>query len=374
MSDRPTRILVIKLGDLGDCLLATPALRALREARPNDTIELLAPMSARHIFGASNLIDRHLVLPLATVMDVTSRGLVGPLIVPAIAGVLQRRRYDVCIALQHLTTPAGIAKLAGLVMASGAKRRVGLNNGRGWFFTESALDQGFGAMHEADYWLSTVALLGADSAPRPTELPVSAQDHVRAENLSGQLPRPLIALHPGSGSYSVARRWPVERFAEVGRQLVARYGGSVVVIGNEGAINGYLATTINAIDLTGRLTVGGLAGLLGQVDLLVSNDSGVLHVGASARAPMVAIFGPTDARAWGPYFGRAEDALRAEIVHVPLGCRPCLYREHTLGWRDGCATRDCLALVTVEMVLEAASKLLLQFQDTHQTWQCAANR
>ena len=361
MVSRGLKILVIKFGDLGDCLLATPALRALREARPDAVIELLAPSSARQVFGGSDLIDRHLVLPRWNPKGQFPVTTANPLVLAALACALKRRHYDVCIALQHLTTTAGIAKLRGLVLATGAARRIGLDNGRGSFFTDSYRDTGFGAMHEADYWLQTVSLLGADSSPRPTELIVKAEDREQAAILLSNLPRPLIALHPGSGAYSVARRWPVERFVETGRRLQSMHGGSIVVIGNEATINGHLAMGLNASNLTGRMSVGVLAALLEKVNLLVTNDSGILHVGAAARVPMVAIFGLTDARSWGPYYGRREDRERAAIVHVPLGCRPCLYREHALGWREGCLTRDCLQLVSVEMVLAAASQQIRRF-------------
>ena len=360
-STRGLKILVIKLGDLGDCLLATPALRALREAHPDAIIDLLAPGSAQQVFSGSDLINRHLILPRWDATGRISASTANPLILPALAGALSRRHYDVCIALQHLTTAAGIVKLAGLVLSTGAPRRIGLDNGRGTFFTDRFPDTGFGGIHEADYWLHTVSLLGADSSPRPTELIVTSEDRERAASFIRNCPRPLIALHPGSGAYSVARRWPVERFAEAGRRLRAIHGGTLIVIGNEAAVNGQLASEIPATDLTGKLSVGVLAAILKSVNLLVTNDSGILHVGAFGRAPIVAIFGLTDARSWGPYYGRSEDGARSTIVDVPLGCRPCLYRDHALGWREGCLTRDCLQLVSVEMVVAAANKQIDRF-------------
>jgi heptosyltransferase-2 len=100
-----------------------------------------------------------------------------------------------------------------------------------------------------------------------------------------------------------------------------------------------------------------LAAVLARVDLLVTNDSGVAHVGAAADAPIVVVYGQTDPRTWAPYYGDPS-RRRAAHVQVPLPCRPCLYRKHELGWRSGCATRDCLELVSVGMVVAAAERRL----------------
>jgi lipopolysaccharide heptosyltransferase II len=341
------RILVVKRGDLGDFLLTTPALRALREARPRARIDLVAPRLASRIVGGAGLVDRHIPLPRA-------RGL--PLLV-GFAKQLRRGRYDACVLLEHLTTRAGIVKYAALALASGAPRRYGLDNGRGWFLTDRVHDDGFGSRPEAEQWLRVVALLGADPSPRPTELPVSDAEHRAAAALLDGLPRPIVALHPGGGEYTGARRWWPERFAAVGRELVARHGGSLVVVGNEIGLNAAVAAACGARDLSGGTSLGQLAALLGRVDLLVTNDSGVAHVGAAANAPIVAVYGQTDPRTWAPYYGDAARS-RAEAVQVPLPCRPCLYRKHELGWRSGCATRDCLELVSVGMVLAAAERRL----------------
>jgi heptosyltransferase-2 len=354
-------ILVVKPGDLGDCVLTTPALRALRLARPRARIDLLAQPIASAVVGGTDLVDEHLRLPRQALDAAARRGPLGLPFLLAFAARLRARRYDACVLLQHLTTRVGTLKYAGLLLASGAPRRYGLENGRGWFLTERFPDDGFGARHEADYWLGVVGLLGADPAPRPTELPVSDADRRAAADLLRGLTRPIVALHPGGGDYAtVARRWAPDRFAALGRRLAERRGASLLVVGNERGLNAAVAAGCGGRDLSGRTTLGALAALLGESDLLVSNDSGVAHVGAAAGVPMVAIYGQTDPRAWGPYYGKPAGD-RAELVQVPLPCRPCLYRRHELGWRHGCATRDCLELISTGMVLAAAERQLDRF-------------
>ena len=352
------RILVLKLRDLGDLLLATPALRALREAQPGARIDLLAQPFAARIVRPARLVNNHLAMPRETLERAARRGPGGALFLAAFVGALRRRRYDACVLLEHLTTGRGVLNYAGLTLATGAPRRFGLDNGRGWFLTDRAPDAGFSARPEAEYWLSVVAMLGADDRLRPTELPVTEADRASAEGLLAGLRRPIVALHPGGGPYAQARRWPLDRFVALGATLRDRRGAELVVVGNEPEPNGALAAATGARDLTGRTPLGVLAALLGRVDLLVTNDSGVMHVGAAAQSRMVAIWGQTDPRAWGPYYGRPGTDGLAETVELPLPCRPCLYRGRELGWRGGCATRECLELLSVGRVLAAAERQL----------------
>lgn len=352
------RIVVIKLGDLGDFVLTTPALRALREAQPSARIDLLAPASASAVLSGTDLIDCHLRMPQVLLEAAPRRGPAGAVFLGAFAGALRRRRYDAAVLLQHLTAGPGVAKYAALVLATGAPRRYGLDNGRGWFLTDRAPDEGFSAHHEAAYRLRVVGLLGADTRPRRAELPIEPADRAHASQLVAGLGGPLVAIHPGSGPYARARRWPLERFVAVGRAVRDRHGAGLVIVGNEGELNAPLAAATGGRDLTGRTSLGHLGALLASVDLLVTNDSGVMHVAAAVGARMVAVFGQTDPRAWGPYYGDADAEGRAEVVELPLPCRPCLYRGHTLGWREGCATRECVELLSVGRVLAAVERQL----------------
>jgi heptosyltransferase-2 len=297
-------------------------------------------------------------MPRETLERAARRGPAGALFLAAFAGALRRRRYDACVLLEHLTTSRGVVNYAALTLATGAPRRFGLDNGRGWFLTDRTHDAGFSARPEAEYWLSVAALLGADPRPRAVELPIRATNRAAAAELLGGLPRPIVALHPGGGPYALARRWPLERFVELGRALSARRNASLVAVGNEAELNGRLAAATGARDLSGRTPLGTLGALLGQVDLLVTNDSGVMHVGAAAGARMVAIWGQTDPRAWGPHLAPEQDRGLLETVELALPCRPCLYRGTELGWREGCSTRDCLELLSVGRVLAATERQL----------------
>jgi ADP-heptose:LPS heptosyltransferase len=167
-----------------------------------------------------------------------------------------------------------------------------------------------------------------------------------------------VALHPGTGSYSPARRWPPERFAAVASALISDGLTPVVVAGPGeedlahevmGAIEGWAAL------LSGTPTPRHLAALLARCRLFVGNDSGVMHVAVAAAVPVVAVFGPSNHRAWGPY---DPGTLSTRVVRADIPCSPCLYRGQSLGLRNGCGDSQCLGVVHPEAVIHAARDLL----------------
>ncbi len=346
------RIAVIKRGDLGDLLLALPALRALRDALPEARIDLLGSRLASEVFRDLDLVDR--VLPLPASKPRLLRGCVDVL---GLVVSLRRHGYESAILLEHLTTGAGALRYAAALAATGAPRRIGLDNGRGWFLTDRVPDAGFGARHEADHWLSVVARLGADATPRRVGLADDPEADARADALVASAGDRYCVLHPGGGGYSVARRWPVDRFVEVGRALT-RDGLGLVVVGNESDLNATLASATGALDLTGQTPLRVLRRVLARAALLISSDSGIVHVGATTDVPLLAIYGLTDPRAWGPYRPEPWLRVRTRIVERPLPCRPCLYRGRALGFRNGCATRDCLMGIGSAAVIDLARELL----------------
>ena len=359
-----SRILVVKLADVGDTLLATPALRLLRDSYPRAHIAALTAPHSVAVLHGSALVDEIITFDQHR-FDRVSAILRPRALLAAASELLALRgaRFDALLLFHHLITTWGVAKYAALCLASGAKRRVGLDDGRGWFLTDRVLDPGFGHQPEAEYCLSIVRKAGAEGRAGGLELPVERPDRDFAEAALRAIPRPWVAIHPGSGGFSLARRWPADGFAMVADVLAREIGAGIVLVGGkeETALAAEVRALMSAspLDLTGRTTLGQLAAVLGRCDLLIGNDSGVAHVGAAAGTRVVAVFGPSNHLAWGPYEpGASPCAARHRIVRVNLPCSPCMYRNHSLGLRYGCATRDCLRLVTPEMVLAQAGQLL----------------
>src|SRR5205823_900144 len=131
----------------------------------------------------------------------------------------------------------GALKFAAVALASRAPLRAGVDNGRGWFLSRRVADRGFGAQHEAEYWLDVAALAGADPRPgdRRITIPITADDHAAAAALLAGLglpgSGPLVAIHPGAGWYSLARRWPAAHFAALIATLVRERQADVLLLG-----------------------------------------------------------------------------------------------------------------------------------------------
>ena len=355
------RILVIKLADLGDVLTATPALRALRGAYPQATIDLLLTHHTQALMAHSKLVNTLISsdnFRFFHPSEVLQPGLLKEGL--AVLGQVRRRGYDAVVLLHHLTTRAGAMKYATIAKVSGAQTIVGLGPGhkRDSFLTHAVPDLGFGAKHEIDYWLAVVALLGAKSDDRRMDLPVSPADRAWADlmlavNWPGSRTGPVVVVHPGSGGFSPARRWPAEHFAAVADYL-AEQGANIILVGTAGdgteAVRAAMHTT--PTDLTGQTSLHQLAALLQQTDLFIGGDSGVTHLASAGGGPLVAIFGPTNAAAWGP-LGPNQQTLQAG-----LPCVPCAYAGHKVGLRLGCEARTCLKLITPAQVIAAANRLL----------------
>jgi heptosyltransferase-2 len=229
--------------------------------------------------------------------------------------------------------------------------------------TDWALDRGFGWRHEVDYCLDVVGVLGArhPDAPR-LELRVTPDDEGWAAARCDELRlRDAVLLVPGSGAFSRARRWAPEGFAEVGRALLDKHGLTPAVLAglepDETRLAGDVAQLIGPVARVAPAAPSpqALGALLRRCRLVVANDGGVVHVATAVGTPVIAIFGPSNDRAWGPY---PPDDPRHEIVREALACAPCIHRGHRFGTPQGCAARTCLAILEVPSVLAAAERVL----------------
>lgn len=366
----PRRILVVKLADLGDAVLATPAIDALRRAFPTARIDALTTPAARAVLDLCPAVDRTIGFPKALFDRPTDLAHPGRLVTMArLAAHLRAQRYDAVVLLHHLTTGFGALKFRALARATGAPVVAGLDNGRGTFLTHRATDLGFGGRTEWEYGLDIVAALGVPTDGARANLAVPDSARAAADRLLGQagIAEPFIVVHPGVGSYSQARAWPADRFAAVARDLRASTGLPIVAVGtrDEAAGAGPLLAEDGVVNLLGRTTIAELAAVLARAALVIGADSGVAHLTAALRRPTLAIFGPSNHDAWRPmgaalhYVGtRPFPDAGALVVRAPIPCAPCLYTGYTLGQRQGCTLRTCLDWVAATEVVEAALHML----------------
>jgi N-acetylglucosaminyldiphosphoundecaprenol N-acetyl-beta-D-mannosaminyltransferase len=167
---------------------------------------------------------------------------------------------------------------------------------------------------------------------------------------------PRVAIHAGSGGYSVARRWDADKFAAVADALHDEYGAELVLVGGKGDDTAALKAAMRAParDLSGQTTLNELAGVLATCNLFIGADSGVMHIAAAVGVPVVAIFGPSNADAWHPW----TPGGRHIVVSSRPECAPCSYVGFSVGLRNGSEARTCMRMVTPAHVLSAARALL----------------
>ncbi len=356
------KILVVKLADIGDLLTAVPALKALRAGLPEAGITLLAPPHSAPVLEGSPWVDR--IITFEKHRFDSPRGLLSPgnwVELGRLAWQLRRCRFDWVVLMHHLITGWGVLKFALLSLAA-APRRLGLDDGRGWFLTHRLPDPGYGGLHEVECWLRLVGVLGISPVDRRIEVPIGDLDRVWARQALADLgAHPPVAVAPGTGAFSPARRWPPDRFAAAATRLADRFGIGVVLVG--GPDNRAEAEVFRAhyrgplVDLVGRTTIRQAAAVLAGCKLFLGNDGGLMHLAAAVGTPVVAVFGPSNHRAWGPWRPDRPELARVVRTWLTLPCQPCLYVGNELGRRWGCDSLACLQTIQVEDLLAVVDSM-----------------
>lgn len=342
--ERSGALLVRAVNWLGDAVLTTPALGALRAARPEVRIELVARPAVAELFRGHPDVDGVLVYDKAG-RHAGARGML------RMARELRRRRYGAAILFQNAFDAALLAFLAGIPDRSGYA-----TDGRRMLLSRSVpVTEEILRLHHAEYYLRLLSGLGIPVPPSPAlRLHVAPEEReamrARLETMGVPGGRRILGINPGA-TYGSAKRWFPERFAAVADALSEEWDASVALMGS--APERPLAEEIEAAmrrrpaNLSGRTTVRELMALLASCSFLVTNDSGPMHIAAALGVPIAAIFGPTDWRATSPW------TRRARIVRVDVDCSPCRRRECDRG-------HECMKGVTAEMVVDAARDLMAE--------------
>lgn len=346
-NESPSRILVRAPNWIGDAVMCEPALRGLRALFPKAELTLLAKPAIAELFIAYPGIDRRLVYDDRGV----HAGLSGKW---TLAGLLRRDRFDLAVLFQNAFEAALITWLAGI------RRRYGyVTDGRSFLLTDPVARPDPAALvHQVHYYWDLLKPLGATGSPSVPALAVSENEIRAMDERFGELgigrDDLIVGVNPGS-TYGSAKRWLPERYAEaalrVCRRLEEKQGRpvSVVILGAKGEeeLGRSVAErlTVRSAVLSGRTNIRELMAATKRCTILLTNDTGPMHLAAAFAVPVVAVFGPTDWKTTSPY-GQA-----ASIVRQPVDCAPCLLRECPIDHR-------CMTGVTVDMVCHAAVEQL----------------
>ncbi len=335
------RILVRATNWIGDAVLTTPALAALRAGFPQAKITLLAKPAVAELLQCHPALD-----DIVLYRDPGPHaGLGGKL---SLAIQLNRGRYDLAILLQNAFEAAAVTALAGIPNRYGYA-----TDGRSLLLTHRVpLTPKIRRKHQVEYYLELLKPLGLPVGPAaPTLRTTPGEDAAAGKHLEAFGVKPdqvVIGLNPGS-VYGSAKRWLPERFAQVADRLAAEHEACVLIFGGKGeedlgsAIAGMM--TAPTVVFSGRTTVRQLMALVKRCRLFITNDTGPMHIAGAFGVPLVAIFGPTNPATTSPY-GPGH-----ELVRHPVECSPCLLRECPIDHR-------CMLSIGVDEVYGAAARQL----------------
>ncbi len=348
----PRKILVRAPNWIGDAVMSLPALGALRARFPQAEIVLLAKPWVCELYWHHPAVSRQIVYD-------SKGGHGGPQGFWRLIRALRAERFEGAILFQNAFHAAWIAWCAGIPVRIGYAR-----DARSSLLTEAIeVPRPAAYGHQAYYYWHLLFRAGLIEKPQPIRemrLVVTEAEKKwatkRLASLGLQGPRVLAGLIPGA-SFGPAKRWLLDRYADLADRLIGALDADVLIFGShdEKPLAESIALTMKHTPaiLTGETTLRQLMALLAQCRLVVSNDSGPMHLAAALGSPLIAVFGSTDERATGPL------SPRARVVKHCVACSPCGLRECPIDFR-------CMTGVTVNAVYRAALELVKEREVTRE--------
>ncbi len=328
---------------MGDVLLTTPAIKAVRDAYPNAYIAVMVRPYADDIVNGNPYLDEVILYD----KEGKHKGIIGNLLFIL---RLKKKRFDLAINF-HPTNRSNI-----IPFLAGIPSRVGYDKKGGIFLTKRLKDnKHLGQKHEIDYNLDLLRAVGIVAKDRQLYMPVKAEDEKIIDRffILNDLGKneTIVALHPCASCPS--KRWPAYRFGRVADELMDKHKVKIVIIGDSSS-----AKTVKEVE-TGMLrqpiilseehSLGEVAALLKRCKLFISNDSGPVHIAVAVGTPTISIFGRLDPglspQRWGPV------GPNDIVIHKDVGCEKCLAHNCKLSFK-------CLDAISVDDVLSAAERLL----------------
>ena len=337
------RILIVRMDKIGDLVLSTPVIKAVRDAYPDSHIAVLVRPYTREIIEGSPYIDEVITYDKTKGWKAIFNDIKFVL-------SLRKKKFDLTLVL-HPKNRTHI-----FLFFAGIPERVGYNKKCGILLTKKIPHiKQYGLKHEIDYTLDLLRYIGIVPADKTLHI---STNKVSEDKIGGIFAKSgiskddtVVTIHPGSSCPS--KRWRVDRFAKVADFLATNHKVKIVIIAGplDRNFGDKTAELMKApkLNLSGRTTVSDLVSVLKRSDLFISNDSGPVHIACAVGVPTISIFGRNDRglspTRWKPV-GKHDIAL-----HKDLGCEICLSHRCNKGFA-------CLEAITVEDVLAAAKTIL----------------
>lgn len=343
----PAGILIRATNWVGDAVMSLPALRAIRDRYPKARISVLALDWVAGLYGREPFADEVIAYP-------ARRGARDLRAKQRLARELRNRKFDCAILLQNAFEAALFVKAAGIPIRAGYDR-----DGRRLLLTHAVVVPRKDEIprHESYYYLELLRRLGIiDSLPPEVIIRLDGAAAARAVGresvIRHGLGESVIGVSPGA-AYGNAKRWLPERFAEAACIVARETGSSVALFGSSGerelcesVAHDIRSRGAACVNFAGKTTLAEFIEMTAACRLMLTNDSGAMHIASATGIPTVTVFGATDDIGTGP------TGPLARVVREPIECSPCLKRECPLGHHQ------CMKLVTAGRVAQTALDLL----------------
>lgn len=337
------KILIIFLSGLGNMILFLPTLQVIRNTYPNAEITLWP----REIFVYELIKNSNLVDKIVPYYHKNFKNLFKQTVIFL---KLRKEKYDIII--NTFFEKGYKAKL--FTRSLRAKRRLGYKAYNLTDLCYSHLLTFNSNEHESDIHFKIATFLSTNTAIKPFQLSLPdekeefAKEFLKKNNITKD--DILVGLHPGCSEFASNKRWPIERFAGVADTISQKYKAKIIIFGGKEEIplSRKVITGMNIskpISLVGETTILQTAAVIKKCNLLISSDSGLMHLASAVATPLVAIFGPTSPTKNRP-FGK-----ESVIIKKDLSCSPCYPSSK-------CKNRVCLSKISVDDVVATAEKIL----------------
>jgi len=345
------RILTIKFWGIGSILLLTPAIKGLREEFSGARIVFFTALRNREICEALGIFDEVFYLDLDGGWFRFASSLAKNLF-RVISG-----KFDMVMDFEFFTRFSAV-----ISFFSFAKVRAGYHAWEAWRGDIHNIKVPFNRYwHIMDnfYNLGVCAGLEPRTELKMAKPAVTAGDRAAVEELLARagVSGGFVAANVNASNLVIERRWPHENFVELSRRLIKKHGRSIIFVGSgseRGAVDAIVQKIGDplAVNLAGRLNISRLACLFEKADLVISNDSGPLHLAVAMETPTVSLFGPETPAIYGPR-GKAHI-----VIFKNIDCSPCINVHDRKSVQCYWEKPKCMASISVEEVLEAVDKAL----------------
>jgi heptosyltransferase-2 len=321
---RVKRILVITLSNLGDIVLTTPVVETLIREFPGRKLDIMVGPNGKEVFEFHpNINDIIIYNKTSSARDKFAFFL-----------RLRKNRYDLVVDLRNTVLP----------FVLGAR------------YTTSAFRHGNRAkMHKRDMHLSRLRDLGIDSTTANFEIHIDPEERNRIDSVIANFEKnSFIVVSPGAKSH--VKRWPIKHYARLCDMIKRELDSEVVLVGDKNdsiVIERMLfSMDTNPVNLNEKLNIRELAYLIERSTLVITNDSAPLHIGSSAQSSVLAFFGPTDEKKYGPVSDRPSKVLRKSLECSPCEVAQCKRIENKY---------ECLTSISPKEAFQAVKELVSTF-------------